>query len=249
MGSGSSRRNPLALSEKEIQLLLHKTDLNREQILEWHKDFIVKNKKNKSIHQNSIFSINKNSIFIFYKTEHPDGRIDIEEFSRLYKGAIQPNDKSHRFSQALFGLFDEEKSGRVTLSDFLVLTPFEIKQDTRKQRNLSLSSTSSSSEDEAQFDPECHYAVAQRQQKINDIDERTLQLAMDVFNRRSDRIDKEELFKVPFVLCEASGADARAIFETDNEFANKKKFFEFDNDKLSKDEFTRLVRGCRRFIV
>lgn len=41
MGNGVSRRNPLALSEKEIQLLLHKTDLTREQILAWHKEFIV----------------------------------------------------------------------------------------------------------------------------------------------------------------------------------------------------------------
>lgn len=175
------------------------------------------------------------------KEEHPDGRIDIDEFARLYKGVIQPKDESNTFSRALFELFDNEKSGKITLSDFLVLTPFEIRHD------RSIDGRAANYDDDE--DKENVDATRKIQQRlIDDVDERTLELALDVFNRRAEKIDKEELLKVPYVLCEASGGDARKIFESDEMFA-KKKAFVFENDKLDKDEFARLVRGCRRFII
>lgn len=42
MGNIKSKRDPSTLSDAEIQLLLHKTDLSRDDILEWHKEFIVR---------------------------------------------------------------------------------------------------------------------------------------------------------------------------------------------------------------
>lgn len=35
------KRNPKELSEKEIAMLEHKTDLSKRQILQWHTEFIV----------------------------------------------------------------------------------------------------------------------------------------------------------------------------------------------------------------
>lgn len=121
-----------------------------------------------------------------------------------------------------------------------MLTPFEIPHENTNDDHNVPNEENNKSEEEVE--------AARRQRLIDHVDERTLELALDVFNRRAEKIDKEELFKVPYALCEASGADAKALFESDEQFA-KKKFFTFDSDKLDKDEFVRLIRGCRRFLV
>ncbi len=41
MGNDRSKSDPKVLSEKQLQLLLHKTNLSKEEILDWHNEFIV----------------------------------------------------------------------------------------------------------------------------------------------------------------------------------------------------------------
>ena len=161
---------------------------------------------------------------------------------------IQTNDESGKYARALFALFDDEKSGKIALSDFLVLTPFEIPHHDDGNDDHNVPDEEEKNKEGENGKSEEEVEAARRQRLIDHVDERTLELALDVFNRRAEKIDKEELFKVPYALCEASGADAKALFESDEQFA-KKKFFTFDSDKLDKDEFLRLIRGCRRFLV
>lgn len=150
-------------------------------------------------------------------------------------------------------MLDSEKSGRLTLSDFLVLTPFEVRQTKEIQKIIDLVENDENKENNNEAEnngdkKKNEDADEETKKETDDVDEKTLELALNVFNERADKIDKEELYKAPYVLCEASGQDARGIFDTDEQFA-KKKFLVFENDKLDRDEFLRLVRGCKRFIV
>lgn len=80
----------------------------------------------------------------------------------------------------------------------------------------------------------------------DEIDNQAVDLALDILNEH-ENIDKEELIKIPYALCEASGQNARQVFDTDEQFS-KGKFLIFENNKIDKDEFLRLVKGCKKFV-
>lgn len=97
MGGKNSKKHT-ELKEKEIKLLIQKTELSRQEILDWHAEFL----------QN-----------------HPDGLIDIGEFSSIYRQFYQYGNPDN-YAKFAFKAFDNDNSGKISFSEFLIATAFSI---------------------------------------------------------------------------------------------------------------------------
>jgi hypothetical protein len=87
MGNKQNKNGKRPLNEKEIQLFMNISGLNRQQVLDWHRDFLV---------------------------ENPEGFITKKKFvdcvKRLYSGFGGNPDKLAQFA---FKAFDESNDGTV----------------------------------------------------------------------------------------------------------------------------------------
>ncbi|CAF1093530.1 unnamed protein product [Brachionus calyciflorus] len=108
MGSKGSKN--VSLKEKEIELLINNTGLSREEISEWHVQFIK---------------------------DYPDGLIDLVEFTNLYKKFYKIGNPE-KYAKFAFKAFDNDNNGRITFSEFLVATSFSINANKNDDAQKSL---------------------------------------------------------------------------------------------------------------
>ncbi|CAF1029639.1 unnamed protein product [Brachionus calyciflorus] len=97
MGNRNARKY-IELKEKEIVLLMKKTSLSRQEILDWHAQFLK---------------------------DYPDGLIDLNEFTTLYQKFYNYGNPE-RYAKFAFNAFDDDKSGKITFGEFLIATAFSI---------------------------------------------------------------------------------------------------------------------------
>ncbi|RNA18133.1 neuronal calcium sensor 2-like [Brachionus plicatilis] len=97
MGGKNSKKHT-ELKEKEIKLLIQKTGLSRQEILDWHTQFIQ---------------------------SHPDGLIDIAEFTTIYREFYQYGN-SDNYAKFAFQAFDQDNCGKISFSEFLIATAFAL---------------------------------------------------------------------------------------------------------------------------
>ena len=95
---GNSHKRTGSLNEHEINFLVKNTNMSRDEILIWHKKFLI---------------------------DFPNGYINKKEFGQLFKnlyGDLKGNPE--KFSKFVFKAFDESSDGKISFSEFLITTSF-----------------------------------------------------------------------------------------------------------------------------
>lgn len=108
MGNKGGKSNPGVLTEAEIRLLENNTGMSRQQIETWFREFM---------------------------RDYPDGSIDEKEFVAIFKKTY-PQGKPEKYAKIAFKAFDDNKSGKITFSEFLLSTSFIISGNGSKEKNL-----------------------------------------------------------------------------------------------------------------
>ncbi|CAF0997627.1 unnamed protein product [Adineta ricciae] len=80
-----------SLTEMQVQLLSHRTNFTRDQVLEWHSKFI---------------------------NDYPDGHMTRKQFIAMYK-AMCPKVDAERFARHIFRAFDTDRSNTIEFHEFL----------------------------------------------------------------------------------------------------------------------------------
>lgn len=89
----STQQTSSKLTEKEIQFIMDNTSFDREQIYEWHKEFLK---------------------------ECPNGRLKRHQFEKICKNQDQFEDEIRRFAKYAFQTFDKDKSGYINYIEFIL---------------------------------------------------------------------------------------------------------------------------------
>lgn len=92
-----SKKSSTTLSEKEIKLLRSRTGLSRDEIVEWHLEFI---------------------------NICPTGNMNIQQFTEIYNDFYPDASNSDKTAKSAFKVFDTDNSGTVSFSEFLIATSF-----------------------------------------------------------------------------------------------------------------------------
>jgi len=107
-GGKSKKKDHTLLTEEEIQFLLKNTNYNRDQILKWHRGFLI---------------------------DCPKGLLDKKKFTEVYKEFF-PQGKAEKFSAEVFKLFDSDHSGKIDFSEFLIAVSTSSSTDVRKKLSM-----------------------------------------------------------------------------------------------------------------
>jgi len=92
MGNKSGKKDPRALTEEEIQLLLENTSFDRSQIIEWHNGFMK---------------------------DFPSGKMNRYGFIRVYS-QLYPKGRSEEYSRQVFKVFDANNSGEIDFHELML---------------------------------------------------------------------------------------------------------------------------------
>ncbi len=88
--------------------MLKNTNYNRDQIIKWHRDFLL---------------------------DCPKGLLDKKKFTEVYKEFF-PHGKAEKFSSEVFKLFDTDHSGKIDFVEFLVAVSTQSSTDVRKKLQM-----------------------------------------------------------------------------------------------------------------
>jgi Ca2+-binding EF-hand superfamily protein len=108
MGNKTTKPDFKILTEDQILLITSNTKFDREQIQDWHRNFM---------------------------RDHPQGRIKKSEFCAIY-GELFPDRKSNDFIVQVFKLFDLNNSGYIDFDELLLCIETTTIGDVRKKIEL-----------------------------------------------------------------------------------------------------------------
>jgi len=80
------------LSKEELNALITSTKMSREEILKWHRGFMI---------------------------DCPSGRLCKKEFLKIYE-ELFPTSRAKKFCELVFNVFDKEKSNTIDFSEFIM---------------------------------------------------------------------------------------------------------------------------------
>lgn len=132
MGNAYTRdtgKDATVLTDDEMTLLLNNTSFDREEILDWHKGFLVnigpESPLNPDIHRNSKL----------IKEHCPNGKMNREQFLAFYT-KLYPNGNASKFCRQVFKVFDTNGNGVIEFKELMMVISVTTLGDVRKKLEL-----------------------------------------------------------------------------------------------------------------